>query len=179
MNQAIKFNLVFGWLSGSDAGSKNAKRGFSFNSYISEQSLQYEYSFLKEDVRRTSYALFNKRGMMNNYSKLNGYFFAGLGGVLYKPVFSGNPEPKVDVINTNPGYTMVIPAGIGFKMIYNNYTAIGIEFGGRYTFSRYLDGFNSIYSKARDIYYFGNISLIYRIKTSRKGIPIIFNRYRY
>jgi hypothetical protein len=182
-DQAIKFNLLFGWLSGSDKGSKNAtrgvdKKGYSFNSYISEQSFQYEYSFLTEDVRKTSYALFNRRGMMNNYSKLNGYLFVGAGGVLFKPVFSGSPT-KYDYIKTSPGYTAVIPAGIGFKMIYNNYYALGIELGGRYTFSKYLDGQSSKFSKANDIYYFGNITIIYRIRTSRKGYPIFFSRYRY
>jgi hypothetical protein len=178
-DQAIKISVIIGWLSATDKGSKNEKRGFSFNSYISEQSIVYEYSFLKEDVKRTSYALFSRRGMMNNYSKFNGYIFAGVGGLLYKPVFSGHPTPKVDFINTTPGYTAVIPGGIGFKMIYNNYYAIGIEFGARYSFSRYLDGFTSKYSKANDLYYFGEFSIVYRIKTSRKGYPIIFSRYRY
>jgi hypothetical protein len=179
-DQALKFNLVFGWLSASDKGSKNQARGYSFNTYFSEQSIQLEYSFLKEDSRRTSYALFNRRGMMNNYSKFGGYFFGGVGGIFYKPVFNGTKYADGDVINTSAGYALIIPAGIGFKMIYNNYYALGIEFGGRYTFSKYLDGFNNVlYSKAKDLYYFGDIHIIYRIKTSRKGFPIIFSRYRY
>ena len=93
-DQAIKFNLIIGWFSATDKGSRNEKRGYSFNTYMSEQSIVYEYSFLKEDVKRTSYALFSRRGMMNNYSKFNGYIFGGLGGLFYAPVFKGTPNPK-------------------------------------------------------------------------------------
>jgi hypothetical protein len=177
-DKAIKLSVTFGWLNGTDKGSKNASRNYSFNSFISEQTLQFEYSFLAEDRRRYSFALFNRRGMMNNYSKINVYGFLGVGGLFCIPSFKGilvNPESEI--VQKTSFYTGVIPAGIGLKLIYNNRYALGFEFGGRYVFSDVIDGLTSSYSKAKDIYYFGVFNLVYRIKTDRKGRPIIFRRF--
>jgi hypothetical protein len=177
-DKALKFSVTFGWLSGSDNGSKLDYRNYSFNTYMSEQTLQFEYSFLAEDRRRYSFALFNRRGMMNNYSKINVYGFLGVGGLFCMPKFKGIlVDPEHETIQKTSFYAAVIPAGIGLKLIYNNRYAIGFEFGGRYVFSDVIDGLTSKYSKAKDVYYFGVFNLVYRIKTDRKGWPIIFRRY--
>ena len=179
-DQSVKFNLVLAWFNGKDNPSVNYQntRKYSFNTFVLEQSLQYEYSFIKEDQRHFSFALFNRRGMINNYSKLNLYGFAGLGGLLYIPSFKGTlNEPAKESVKTSIGYTMVLPIGLGIKIIYSNKYSFGFEFGGRYILSDYVDGLSTQYSHHNDVYYFGVFNLVYRIKTSIKGYPILFNQY--
>jgi hypothetical protein len=179
MDQSIKFNLIFAWLNGKDnpAVSYQGVRKYSFNSFVSEQSFQYEYSFVKEDRHRFSFALFNRRGMINNYSKLGFYGFAGLGGLLFVPSVKGNIAAAYGLPNTSVGYTLVIPVGVGVKLIYSNKYAFGFEFGGRYSLSDRIDGLATQQSKFNDVYYFGVFNLVYRIKTSIRGYPMIFNSY--
>lgn len=172
----IKLTLSGLMLSGKDGGSKNEHRGFDFSSYGFEHTMQVEYAFIAEEIRQRSFALFNRRGMLNNFSKKSIYVFGGLGGLLVRPVFNGTPS-KVDMIQEKFIYTATFPIGVGLKMIYNNSIALGVEFGGRYTLTDYLDGMTSTYSNFNDIYYFTSVNLVYRIKTSRKGYPILFKNY--
>jgi hypothetical protein len=176
-DKSIKFNLIFAWFNRKDNPSINYQeaRNYSFNTFAIEHSLQFEYSFVKEDRHRFSFALFNRRGMLNNYSKIGLYGFAGLGGLLFKPGLNGQIDPKYETKKTSLGYTMVLPVGIGVKLIYNNKYAFGFELGGRYVLSDYVDGLSTQYSHHKDVYYFGVFNLVYRIKTSIKGYPILFN----
>ena len=178
-DKAIKFNLIFAWMNEKDNPSVNYQdtRKYTSNSFALEQSLQFEYSFVKEDRHRFSFALFNRRGMLNNYSKIGFYGFAGLGGLLYIPGFKGQIQPTVETVKTSVGYTMVFPIGLGIKLIYNNKYAFGFEFGGRYILSDYVDGISTKFSHHNDVYYFGVFNLVYRIKTSIRGYPMIFKSY--
>jgi hypothetical protein len=163
-------------LGSSDAGSRNDSRGFSFNSYGFEHTLQFEYALIAEDMRQRSFALFNRRGMLNNFSKKSIYAFAGVGGLAFYPNFNGTPT-KYDIIQKSFQYTAVFPIGVGAKVIFNNNYSFGAEFGFRYCLSDYLDGVTSTISDFNDFYYFTSFHLIYRIKTSRKGYPILFKDY--
>lgn len=180
---AIKFSLSTIMISGSDVGSKNEFRGFSFTSYGLEHSLQIEYSFVSEDAKKRSFAYYNRRGMLNNFSRKSFYVFAGVGGLALLPFTKGPVNPdKTDIIDPTFNYSAVIPAGIGVKIIWSNYVSLGAEFGARYCFNDFLDGFrNPVYGRAdllgNDFYYFTSVNLIYRIKTSRKGYPILFNNF--
>jgi hypothetical protein len=73
--------------------------------------------------------------------------------------------------------------GLGFKYVMSSNLSIGAEFGGRLTTTDWLDGYapniihnGSNYSKAQDIYYFAVFNVIYRIKTSRRGLPMFGKR---
>ena len=178
-DKAVKFNLNYCWLSATDEGSLNPTRGadrkgYKFNTQLIETSIQFEYSFFVEDKKRTSFAIFNKRGMLNNYSKFNLYGFLGVGSVMFFPSFIGKPNPSIEITNGYSKVAGIIPGGLGFKMIYSSKLALGIELGSRYTFSDYLDGFHTNFSKANDIYYLTTFNLVYRLKTSRSNRPIIF-----
>ncbi len=179
-NMAVKVNLDFIFLGGRDAGSRNANRNYSFNTLGLEHSAQFEYSFLTEDRHKYSFALFNRRGMVNNFSRINFYAYLGLGGLAFKPSFSpsklptNTPTSKFEFLNTSFQYTGIIPAGIGLKYIYNNYYSFNIEFGGRYAMTDYLDGFTTKFSKYNDIYYSTSFSIVYRIRTDRRGYPMLF-----
>lgn len=178
-DKAVKLNIIFAWFNRKDNPNVNYQsiRNYSFNTFVSEQSVQFEYSFINEDQRKFSFALFNRRGMINNFSKINFYGFAGLGGLLFIPSLKGNSNSSYETIKTTTGYTVVIPVGLGLKLIYNNKYSFGFEFGGRYALSDYLDGLTTKFSSYNDVYYFGIFNVVYRLKTTRKGYPIIFRSY--
>lgn len=178
-NMSLKLNLMYGYIAGDDEGSKNNDRGFSFTSSLFEPSLQYEYSLISEEKRYRSAALFNKRGMVNNYSQINLYLYAGIGGVFFNPKVNGTMvnAPAYDPDHSKAG--IVMPVGLGLKYVINQYWSLGGEFGIRLTTTDYLDAYSHpVFSKANDLYYFGFINGIYRIRTSRSGAPIIFGRRR-
>jgi hypothetical protein len=176
-NMGLKLNLMYGFIAGDDEGSKNNDRGFKFTSGLFEPSIQYEYSLISEEKRYKSSALFNKSGMVNNYSQINLYLYAGIGGVFF------NPKPNDALKNAfhyDPDHSkagIVMPLGVGLKYVINQYWSIGGEFGIRLTTTDYLDGYSHPdFSKANDLYYLGFINGIYRIRTSKSGVPIIFGR---
>ncbi len=178
-NMGVKMNLMYGFIAGNDEGSKNSDRGFEFSTGIFEPSIQYEFSIISEERRYSSSALFNKRGMVNNYSQINLYLYAGIGGVFYNPKVNDVMENAeyYDPNHTKSG--IIFPAGIGLKYVINQNWSVGAEFGVRFTMTDFLDAYSHpVYSKANDLYYFGFINGIYRIRTSKSGAPIIFGRKR-
>jgi hypothetical protein len=178
-NQSLKLNINFCMGGGSDVGSKHFTEGrdYSFTSYLSEQSLQYEYYFIHEDAIKRSTAVYNHRGMMNNYSRISAYGFAGLGGLFYVPSLKGtSPTPELET-RLGTGYTLTIPVGIGAKLVYSDHWSFNAELGYRYTLSDGLDGLTSKYSHSNDIYWIASVSACYRIKTARNGLPDFMARW--
>jgi hypothetical protein len=176
---SVKLNFTLLMLGATDKSGTNVLRNYKFNTFGLEHSVQMEYSFLKEDRRKSSFAIYNRRGMLNSYSKIGLALFGGFGGLYYYPLVTKDSiyDVKRDIFKEEFLYTGVLLGGITAKMIFNNKLAFSVEFGARYAFTDFLDGFTSTVSKFNDIYYFGNFNIIYRIKTSRKGYPIIFRRY--
>ena len=180
-NIAVKASFIYGFLKGDDTGGRNFERNIAFTSMIFEPSAQFEYSIISEEQKFRTNAMFNKRGMINNYSHYNLYAFAGVGGVF------GWVNPKKNLVNYNnidkTPAGLAFPVGLGFKYVLSANLSIGAEFGGRLTTTDWLDGYapNKIYpgthfSHANDIYYFADFNVIYRIKTSRRGLPIFGKR---
>ncbi len=158
---AFKGNLAIGWLSGSDKGGKNENREYIFNSPILEPSIRIEFFPFRDWPMGRG---FDRHGRVRNYATLSAYIFGGTGCVFYY-VF---PNEKLslrqerDDLRYGP-VAIVLPAGIGFKIGINNNTDLGLEIGGRYAFSDFLDGFTSKTSTANDIYYLTSVQLIYRM----------------
>ena len=175
-NVAVKMNFNYIRLAGDDEGSLNSERGFQFATNVFEPSIQAEYSIISEEQRSRSNALFNKRGMINNYSQINLYLYAGIGAVKHWPKPN---EAMMASLNYDPDHStfgILFPVGLGIKYILNSSWSVGAEFGIRWTTTDLLDAYTSPYSKANDLYYFGVINGIYRISTSRTGAPILFQR---
>ncbi len=173
---SAKLGLTYAWLSGDDQGSRNEARGFSYSTTLFEPSVQVEYSIIPEERRHSSTAWFNKRGMLNNYSRVNLYIFAGLGGAFFGVKPDSVLAENYDEEHKTTG--MVIPAGVGLKYVIDDLWSVGFELGGRLTTTDYLDGYTSEWSNTNDIYYFGIINAIYKIRTTRKGIPYFFQGRR-
>ncbi len=56
-------------------------------------------------------------------------------------------------------------------LVYSPNFNFGLELGGRYAFTDYLDGYTSQFSKANDVYYFLNFTITYKLKTGPHGLP--------
>jgi hypothetical protein len=177
-NMAVKTNFIFGFLKGDDEGKypeSAYNRQCWFTSEIFELSAQFEFSIISEEHRYRTNAMFNKRGMINNYSNYNVYIFTGVGGVFAWPHLHNYHEWYFPETGMKMGLTF--PIGLGMKYVMSSNLSIGVEFGGRFTTTDLLDNYHIDYaSKANDIYYFAVFNAIYRVKTSRRGFPVIGRR---
>lgn len=165
-----KINLNYGMLRGSDVRSLNEQRAFSFKTTYFEPTVQMNYVFLQFHLRPTSSRIFNRRGMLNDFSKLEMFFSTSLGYLFFNPVLQHDRIPKLQL----PDYrksTFIIPIGGGVNYLVSNNLEIGLELARRMTFSDYLDGYSSRFSEFNDIYYVGLFILHYRIKANRRGLP--------
>lgn len=173
---ALKVNLIYGYSKTEDfAGSRNETREFISTSNLIEFSAQYEFYFLQEERRLKSTAMFDRRGMVNNYSTLGAYVFAGLGAT----TFWSNLEieqREIDVYRPGPSVTLALPIGLGLKYIISDQWLLGWELGYRHTLSDFLDGIQTPWSENTDVYWISSLNLSYRIPTSRRNIPEFIDR---
>jgi hypothetical protein len=172
---SVKLNFIYGYSKTSDfAGSRNELRGFSSVTDLFEISGHYEYYLLPEFRFMRSAAMFNRRGMINDYSRLGFYVFSGISATMYWPHLTVEPR-QGDKYKNDFGLTGAVPVGAGVKFIISDKWMLGYEIGYRQSFSDFMDGFKSPWSKRWDGYWISSINLIYRIPTSRRGIPIFLD----
>lgn len=172
---SVKVPFHFGYAKGSDEGSKN-NRGRSYTTFLFELSGQYEYYLVQEEKTYRSSGMYNKRGMLNNYSHYAFYGFAGLGAVY---TISSHKYPYTlvtDIYKGGGNYGIVIPFGVGAKFIIDSRYSLNAEMGYRYTFSDFIEGYRNVNSRHKDVYYFLDITLSYRLKTTTRNIPAIFDK---
>lgn len=166
---ALKLNLIYGRISGSDSyteAESRKSRNVTFSSGLFEPSIQYEYSILKEKFG-ARYTFTNLQDFKLGY--INTYLFVGFGGVLFNPKVNWiSPSNKNEKFHH---FNMVIPLGFGVKYAITQRTSLGLEFGQRYTSTDYLDGHSDKYSKARDSYSFLDINITYKFHTALSGLP--------
>lgn len=174
---SVKVSLIYGYSKTADyQGTRNEQRGFSSTTQLFEFGANYEFYFLPEQRRLRSAAMFNRRGMINDYSSLGAYVFTGLGATMFKPHLVLDETRPGDEYKKNIGVTMAVPIGIGLKYIISDKWVFGYEIGYRQTISDFLDGFKSPSSKSPDVYWISTFNLSYRIATSRRGLPIFMDR---
>ncbi len=163
---------TFGFFSASDKNSRNSGRGYAFNAIADEFSVQ-GVVFLMKESQNYYYSIMRKRGGLRKINKpLSVYFFAGLGGLLYKTF------PKDNLVNTprfnnSEFIALTAPVGLGAKLAFSPKVTYGLEIGARYVFSDRLDGLTTEYSKFNDLYYIINFKVIYRLYKGR-GLKQIF-----
>ncbi|HKK58197.1 MAG TPA: DUF6089 family protein [Salinivirga sp.] len=157
---AVKGALSFGYLSGDDKDSENQDRkdrNLHFRAPIIELGVQAEYSIIKERISR--YRRSRRRGGFSLASlNLNTYVFTGVN------VFWFNPQAKAQdgkwynlqpigtegqgKIATREKYNRLaisIPLGFGFKYPITQKISVGLEYGGRITFTDYIDDVSTTY----------------------------------
>ncbi len=173
---ALKVNTVLAFGNGTDTNSRN-DRGRSYKTMLFEFSAQAEYYFIPEERRYKSAAMFNRRGMLNNYMSFNAYGFLGVGGIYSKAnvSFSEDITPVDDIKSNNIG--ICFPFGIGLKYTLDDRWFVNAELGYRYSVSDYIEGYRQIEdSKHNDVYYFLTFSVGYRLKTSRRRLPSFLDK---
>jgi hypothetical protein len=174
---SLKLNILYGFSKTEDfSGSRNERRAFSSITNLVETSAQYEFYFLQEERRLKSAAMFNRRGMINNYSTIGAYIFAGAGATVYWPDLTLEEYRPTDKYNFKTGIILALPVGVGLKYILSDKWILGWELGYRQTFSDYLDGIITPTSKNFDVYWISTLNVSYRIPTSRRNLPIFLDK---
>jgi hypothetical protein len=157
-HSSLKLNVHSSIFLGDDLGTDNNDRGLDYMTIIVEPALQYEYTFFKE--KKSS----NRKGKMTMRPKVRPYIFAGGGGVYFMPEVSG--EDLSEVTTDYSKFSIVMVGGAGFLHHFQSHWLWGVELGGRYLMTDYLDGFSPESSKSSDMYNFVTINLVYRWRYS-------------
>jgi Domain of unknown function (DUF6089) len=169
-DMAVKMNLIYAIAAGNDLESRNDARNFAFRTTIFEPSFQFEYYIIPEGRSLSSAAMFNRRGMINNYSKIYAYVFGGVGGVFFKTKpLEGFEDRYVDNFSN---FGLVFPVGAGLKYTIDSRWSMGFEFGRRFTTTDYIDGYTSPFSDHKDVYDFAVLNAIFKVKSDRRGRPM-------
>jgi hypothetical protein len=166
---SVRLNLAYGFFHSTDVRGSNIDRDFESRTRLFEPSLTGEYYIIKNKAENSF--LMTKGAdnpSMSLLSLFDLYVFAGIGGLSYHVKPNDNLAPHV---TKTDGFTLVIPAGVGADLNYTSMFNVGVELGGRYTFSDNIDGYSSIYSESNDVYYFLNFKFTYKIKTGENGLP--------
>jgi hypothetical protein len=164
-----RVSLTYALMHATDERGSNENRMFESTISLFEPALIGEYYFIKNKSENSYLFVRRKENFVKHLlTSLDFYVFTGIGGAAYS--VKGNDALVARGMETG-GFTAVIPAGLGTTMIYSPDFNFGIEVGGRYAFTDYLDGYTSQYSKANDVYYFLNITVTYKLKTGPHGLP--------
>lgn len=176
-NLSAKLGLSFGMFHATDKKGSNETRGMEANTIFFEPAITGEYYFIKSKQENSYLYLKGRKSWLTSMlSSLDVYAFTGFGGLSYNvkenAALAAKGLPK-------SGFTGVIPVGVGATVMLNPDYNIGVELGGRYTFSDYLDGYTSQHSESNDVYYLLTFTLNYKIPTLRNGMPKFLTKRRF
>jgi len=170
----LRVSMTYAMLHAIDERGSNENRGYEAVTNLFEPALLGEYYFIKNKYE-SSYLFLKGKSLWALLSSLDFFAFAGVGGAS----FSVNPNDALaqrGIIQPGStdfnGFAVVIPAGIGATLVYNPNLNFGVEFGGRWANTDFVDGFDPpVVSKVNDKYYFLNFTVSYKLKTNSKGLP--------
>jgi hypothetical protein len=162
-----RLSVTYAMLHATDTRGSNEGRVYEATTSLFEPAIMMEYYFVKNKYE-SSYLFLKGKGLWTMLASLDFYAFAGVGGVSFS--VKGN-EALEERGLTKSGFKPVIPGGIGATLVFTPNINFGLELGGRYAFTDYLDGYTSQFSKARDVYYFLNFTVTYKLKTGPHGLP--------
>jgi hypothetical protein len=163
-----RISLTYGFLYATDARGSNSDRGFEASASIFEPAFIGEFYFIRNQSENNFLFAEGKRTLFGIFEALDFYTFAGFGGLNYS--VRGNKKLVYAGMNSG-GFTAVIPVGLGSTLVFSPNFDFGVEIGGRYSFSDYLDGYAPEYSNSNDVYGFLNFTITYKFKTGSNGLP--------
>jgi len=170
----VRFSFTQGLLHATDARGSNEARGFDASTTIIEPAFLGEYYFIKNSAENSYLFASGKNGGLLGgiLEALDVYGFTGLGGLIYSTTPNVLLAAKETEMGIKPGgFTGVIPVGVGASIAFSSSLNFGLEFGGRYSFTDNLDGYTSQFSSSNDVYYFLNLTVVYKMRTSKQGFP--------
>lgn len=171
----VKLNVNYGWLYGNDSKSgSNQERGLVFSTPLLETTVQAEYAFIR-DKSANNYLMVRGKGIVSFTSNISFYGFVGMGPVFFWPNVLEDPDNRAATDFSN--IALAFPIGLGLKYGLTPDWKIGLDVGGRFTTTDYLDAFTSEWSRYNDTYLFATFHVIYNFDTSRKGWPTIRKKY--
>ncbi|MDD4216457.1 MAG: DUF6089 family protein [Bacteroidales bacterium] len=154
---AVKANVLFGRLYGSDAKTEELHRGsrnLSFRAPFVDFAATIDFSIIKERYGHR-YDLRRIKGK-NNLPNL--YIYTGIGGTWFNPKaqytdgkwYALQPlgTEGQGIIPTREKYSrlcLTIPVGLGLNYMIDRNFGIGFEYGVRFTLSDYLDDVSTTY----------------------------------
>jgi hypothetical protein len=165
-----RLSMTYGLMHATDKKGSNEGRAYEASISTFEPALIGEYYFVK-NYAENSYLFVKGKGsfLRELLRSLDFYAFTGIGGISYN--VKGN-EALVERGMRTSGFAAIIPVGVGTTLIYSPNLNFGVELGGRYAFTDYIDGYhNPQYSKVNDVYYFLNFTITYKLKTGPNGLP--------
>jgi hypothetical protein len=173
----VRLNLTSGMFHATDSKGSNELRAMEARTSFFETSVVGEYYFIKSKLEN-SYLFGRGRRIStkNIFSSLEFYTFTGIGGLSYN--VKGN-DKLIAAGQKSSGFTAIIPVGVGVNLLFQPQYNLGIEIGGRYSFSDYIEGYTSQYSSSNDVYYFLNVTFTYKIRTNAKGLPLFLSKSRF
>lgn len=175
---AVKANLLIAHGYGTDKIGRNPNRGYVFNTLITEFSCEYHYYILREERRIKSAAVYRIKGMVNNYSRVASYLYIGAGAMVFNPNLKLTKEydNKRDSIKVDWSSAPLFFGGLALKYYVNSNISLSASFEPRITFSDFIDGVKPRNSLSNDVVCFTMIRVIKKVRTDRRGRPMIFNK---
>ena len=174
---ALKLSFTYGMFRATDEKGSNEGRELGSVTHFIEPMLIGEYYFIKSGMENSYLFQRGKKSRFRGFlSTIDVFAFTGVGALNYgvKP-----NEALAERGLPTSGFTAVIPLGVGANVLMATNYSLGIELGGRYAFSDYLDGYTSQFSNSNDVYYFLNLTFTYKILTSKRtGLPEFMSRKR-
>ena len=178
-NVAARISFTWAALHADDRrGSNNDGRLYETSSFLYEPALFGEYYFVRNRERNSflfqTYRYRRANRLSDFLRSIDVYALTGIGGAGYN-VYRGNDRIQerwdADPSLKRSGFTAVIPLGIGAKVAMDPNLLLGLELTGRYALSDHLDGYTSQWSRRNDAYHTFSVTVNYRIKTARNGLP--------
>jgi len=178
-NIAARISFTWAALHADDRrGSNNDGRLYETSSFLYEPALFGEYYFVRNRERNSflfqTYRYRRANRLSDFLRSIDVYALTGIGGAGYN-VYRGNDRIQerweADPSLKRSGFTAGIPLGIGAKVAMDPNLLLGLELTGRYALSDHLDGYTSDWSRRNDAYHTFSVTVNYRIKTARNGLP--------
>lgn len=159
----FKGNVYYGQVTGDDANAKDKglqNRNWRFKADLLELAINAEYAPFGKPR-------FNNAGIFR--FQVNPYVFGGVGITFANDNLdvsqSGIPLERFPVPFPEPDDRdnfLVIPAGLGLRIDFTQWTTLAGEWGWRYAFSDYIDGVSlNGNAKGKDWYLFGGVTLTF------------------
>jgi len=160
---SVRLNLAVGSFHSIDIRGSNENRGFESRTFFFEPAILGEYYFIRNKLESSYLALSRKDIPPRSFfSSLDCYAFTGFGQLSYKVTPNEMLAPRA---TDSPGFTTILPFGVGVNYFFSGFINFGVELSGRLTFSDAIDGYTSVYSKSNDVYHFLNFTFTYKIDT--------------